>query len=234
MNTTPWCIHYIAHQDCIEEVMKKRIRTQCAHILAPSCAITVCTHTVNQQEQKATAADKCRMGLDIGRKSLFTAAIHSQSAADNSQQQHSFGINGTQYSTLSWSSGRWWEASALGIDIGPRGINYRLNKTPLWLGQNFTLKDALEQPPQQRSISAGSKDTIVAYGDASFSSSCSKGNPSTPTVSLRRNLGYHCKVFDTDEFRTSRLSCACKTTIDGMPLPVTGTCCKKCSTLHET
>ena len=73
-----------------------------------------------------------------------------------------------------------------------------------------------------RAISAGSQDTVVAYGDASFSSSCNKGNPSTPTVSLRRNLGYHCKVFDTDEFRTSRLCCACKSPMDGMPLPVTG------------
>lgn len=203
------------------------------------------------------------VGLDPGRKSLFTAAIHSQSAADSLQQQHSFGANGTKYSTLSWSSGRWREAS---------GINYRLNKTGLWLGQNFTLKDALEATPsakvatvalftqhithrmqyeaaavdhfgdrrhrqlrrrtfiktQQaysalcRSISAGSQDTVVAYGDASFSSSCCKGNPSTPTVSLRRNLGYHCKVYDTDEFRTSRLCCACKTAMDGMPLPVTG------------
>ena len=73
-----------------------------------------------------------------------------------------------------------------------------------------------------RCISAGSQDTVVAYGDASFSSSCGKGNPPTPTVSLLRKLGYHCKVFDTDEFRTSRLCCACKTAMDGMPLPVTG------------
>ncbi|DBA74949.1 TPA: hypothetical protein ACH3X1_010296 [Trebouxia sp. C0004] len=203
------------------------------------------------------------VGLDPGRKSLFTAAIHSQAAADSLQQQRSFGSTRTKYSTLSWSSGRWREAS---------GINYRLNKTQLWLSQNCTLKAALEETPsakvatvemftqhinyrmqhevaalehfgdrrhrqlrwrtfikrQQaysaicRSISAGSKDTVVAYGDASFSSSCCKGNPSTPTVSLRRNLGYHCKVFDTDEFRTSRLCCACKTAMEGMPLPVTG------------
>ena len=73
-----------------------------------------------------------------------------------------------------------------------------------------------------RDISAGSKDTVVAYGDASFSSSCCKGNPSTPTVSLRRCLGYHCKVYDTDEYRTSRLCCACNTAMPGMPLPVTG------------
>ena len=73
-----------------------------------------------------------------------------------------------------------------------------------------------------KAISTGSLDAVVAYGDANCSSSCGKGTPSTPTVSLRRILGYHCNVFDTDEFRTSRLCCACKTAMDGMPLPVTG------------
>ena len=200
------------------------------------------------------------VGLDPGRKSLFTAAIHSQSAADSLQEQRS---HGTKYSTLSWSSNRWREAS---------GINYRLHKTQLWFCRNFNLKATLEETPsakvatvalymehiqyrmqyetaavahfgdrrhrqlrwrtfikrQQaysaicRAISAGSADTIVAYGDASFSSSSGRGNPSTPTVSLHRILGYHCKVFDTDEFRTSRLCCACNTPMGGMPLPVTG------------
>lgn len=42
-----------------------------------------------------------------------------------------------------------------------------------------------------KDISAGSADTVVAYGDAAFSSSSGKGNPSTPTVSLRRKLGHH-------------------------------------------
>lgn len=203
------------------------------------------------------------VGLDPGRKSLFTAVVHSQSAADSLQTQRLNGLTRNKYPTLSWSSGRWREAS---------GINHRLHKTELWLGRDDTLKAALESTPSAKvatvalfsqhiehrmqyeaaavdhfgdrrhrqlrwrtfirrqqaytaicqSISAGSKDTVVAYGDASFSSSCCKGNPSTPTVSLRRNLGYHCKVFDTDEFRTSRLCCACKTAMDGMPLPVTG------------
>ena len=36
---------------------------------------------------------------------------------------------------------------------------------------------------------------------------------------LCAEMGYHCKVFDTYEFRTSRLCCAA---LDGMPLPVTG------------
>ncbi|DBA87522.1 TPA: hypothetical protein ACH3X1_004553 [Trebouxia sp. C0004] len=44
-----------------------------------------------------------------------------------------------------------------------------------------------------KEISGGSKDTVVAYGDAKFSSSCCKGNPSTPTVSLRRKLGHCCQ-----------------------------------------
>ena len=73
-----------------------------------------------------------------------------------------------------------------------------------------------------KEISGGSKDTVVAYGDAKFSSSCCKGNPSTPTVSLRRKLGHCCQVYDTDEFRTSKLCCACKTAMDGMPLPLLG------------
>ena len=79
-----------------------------------------------------------------------------------------------------------------------------------------------------KEISGGSKETVVAYGDAKFSSSCCKGNPCTPTVSLRRKLGHCCQVYDTDEFRTSKLCCACKTAMDGMPLPLLGNtylCC---------
>ncbi|DBA78666.1 TPA: hypothetical protein ACH3X1_008584 [Trebouxia sp. C0004] len=73
-----------------------------------------------------------------------------------------------------------------------------------------------------KTISGGNSDTIVAYGDAKFSSSCCKGNPSTPTVSLRRKLGHCCQVYNTDEFCTSKLCCACKTAMDGMPLPLLG------------
>ena len=206
------------------------------------------------------------LGCYPGRKSLFTAVIYSQSAADSLQNQRTHeSTPDSRYTTMSWSSSRWHEAS---------GINFRLHKTELWVNRNLSLKAALENNPsakvatvalfkkhiryrmqyeaaavshfgdrrhrqlrwrtfmrrQQaysaicRDISAGSKETIVAYGDASFSSSCNKGNPSTPTVSLRRILNYHCKVYDTDEFRTSRLCCACRTAMDGMPLPVTGNC----------
>ncbi|DBB06983.1 TPA: Magnesium transporter NIPA4 [Trebouxia sp. C0004] len=73
-----------------------------------------------------------------------------------------------------------------------------------------------------KTISGGNSDTIVAYGDAKFSSSCCKGNPSTPTVPLRRKLGHCCQVYNTDEFRTSKLCCACKTAMDGMPPPRLG------------
>ena len=73
-----------------------------------------------------------------------------------------------------------------------------------------------------KEISGGSSDTVVAYGDAKFSSSCCKGNTSTPTVSLRRKLGNCCQVYDTDKFRISKLCCACKTAMDGMPLPLLG------------
>ena len=67
-----------------------------------------------------------------------------------------------------------------------------------------------------RTISGSNNDTVVAYGDAKYSSRCCKGNPSTPTVSLLRN---GCQVFDIDKFRTSKLCYACKTSVNGMPLP---------------
>lgn len=206
------------------------------------------------------------VGLDPGRKALFTAVVHSQQAADGLQAgrpcEH-------RYDSLSWSCSRWQEAA---------GIKYRLLKTELWISRKPGLNAALLATPtakvassaqflhhirhrmqhtaaaqthfgdrrhrqlrwrsfikrQQaytaicKEISGGSKETVVAYGDAKFSSSCCKGNPSTPTVSLRRKLGHCCQVYDTDEFRTSKLCCACKTAMDGMPLPLLGNtylCC---------
>ena len=200
------------------------------------------------------------VGLDPGRKALFTAVVHSQQAADSLQGecpcQH-------RCDSLSWSCSRWQEAA---------GIKYRLHKTELWISRKADLNAALLATPtakvassaqflqhirhrmqhtaaaqthfgdrrhrqlrwrsfikrQQaysaicKEISGGSNDTVVAYGDAKFSSSCCKGNPSTPTVSLRRKLGHCCQVYDTDEFLTSKLCCACKTAMDGMPLPLLG------------
>lgn len=225
-----------------------------------------------RQQQQATSAWVSGMpdsqllqaprivGLDPGRKALFTAVVHSQQAADSLQRGRPCE---SKYDTLSWSCSRWQEAS---------GIKHRLRKSELWLNRKPALKAALLDTPtakvsstdqfvlhikhrlqhapeaiahfsdrrhrqlrwrsyikrQQaysaicKTISNGRRDTVVAYGDASFSSSCCKGNPSTPTVSLRRQLGSQCRVFDTDEFRTSKLCCACQTPMNGMPLPVTG------------
>ncbi|KAL3147188.1 hypothetical protein ABBQ32_002690 [Trebouxia sp. C0010 RCD-2024] len=228
---------------------------------------------LQQQDNRAAAGDWVQglpdrhlvrpariVGLDPGRKALFTAVVHSQQAADGLQGgrpcQH-------KYKSLSWSCSRWQEAS---------GIKYRTLKTRLWISRKPDLDAALLATPtakvassaqflnhirhrmqhtaavqthfgdrrhrqlrwrsfikrQQaysaicKEISGGSKDTVVAYGDAKFSSSCCKGNPCTPTVSLRKKLGHCCQVYDTDEFRTSKLCCACKTAMDGMPLPLLG------------
>ncbi|DBA72377.1 TPA: hypothetical protein ACH3X2_010527 [Trebouxia sp. C0005] len=167
------------------------------------------------------------VGLDPGRKALFTTVVHSQPAADS---LHRGRPCESKYDTLSWSCSRWREAS---------GIKHMLRKSELWLNRKPALKAALLDTPtakvwstdqfmlhikhrlqhapeaiahfgdrrhrqlrwstyikqQQayaavcKAISNGSRDTVVAYGDASFSSSCCKGNPSTPTVSLRRQLG---------------------------------------------
>ena len=203
------------------------------------------------------------VGLDPGRKALFTAVVHSQQAAESLQAarpcQH-------RYDSLSWSCSRWQEAA---------GIKYRLHKTKLWISRKAALHDALLATPSAKvatsadflrhirhrmqhtaavqahfgdrrhrqlrwrtfikhqqaytqickEISGGSSDTVVAYGDAKFSSSCCKGVPSTPTVSLRRQLGHCCQVFDTDEFRTSKLCSACKTPMKGMYLPLSGNIC---------
>ena len=67
-------------------------------------------------------------------------------------------------------------------------------------------------------ISLHSSKTVVAYGDAKFSSS-SRGLAPTPTCSLRRHLGTTCTVCDVDEFRTSMLCCECHRAMVGMPIP---------------
>ena len=207
------------------------------------------------------------VGLDPGRKSLFTAAVHSQAARQNLQEMPLQ----NPHEILSCSSSRWHESS---------GTKLRSAKTDKWLQSNEALRSALGDMPtakvasteaflqhikyrlqhlptalghfgnlrhkkllwtthikhQQaytvicRDICRNDSSTVVAYGDASFSSSCCKGNPSTPTVSLRRKLGQCCKVYNTDEFRTSMLCCACKSRMDGMTLPLTGnTSCQSCS-----
>ena len=58
-------------------------------------------------------------------------------------------------------------------------------------------------------------NTVVGYGDAAF-------NSSAPTSSLRRRLRSLCHVYDVDEFRTSKLCCACHQPMIGMPSAASG------------
>ena len=82
------------------------------------------------------------------------------------------------------------------------------------------------------SITGGKRDTIVAYGDAKFAC-CGKGNEATPTTSIRKKLGAACRVYDVDEFRTSKLCCACHHAMAGMPLPSMGNNPQPAWNLHE-
>ena len=64
-------------------------------------------------------------------------------------------------------------------------------------------------------ITDKNSDTVVGYGDAAF-------NSSTPTSSLRRRLRSLCHVYDVDEFRSSKLCCACHQPMIGMPSAASG------------
>jgi hypothetical protein len=66
-----------------------------------------------------------------------------------------------------------------------------------------------------REVTNGDKNTIVAYGDSSFSSS-SKGTAPTPTTTLRRKLGQNAIVVDVDEYNTSKLCSSCHQAMEGM------------------
>ncbi|DBA87701.1 TPA: hypothetical protein ACH3X1_004707 [Trebouxia sp. C0004] len=82
------------------------------------------------------------VGLDPGRKALFTAVVHSQQAADSLQGerpcQH-------RYDSLSWSCSRWQEAA---------GIKYRLHKTKLWISRKADLNAALLATPTAKVASS--------------------------------------------------------------------------------
>ena len=174
------------------------------------------------------------VGLDPGRKSLFTAASQQQTACRNSApMEQSTQLRFCKDFNLKAALEETPSAKVATVPLFMEHVQYRMqyeaavvthfgDRRHRQLRWRTFIKRQQAYSAICKAISARSADTIVAYGDASFSSSSGKGNPSTPTVSLRRILGYHCKVFDTDEFRTSRLCCACKTPMGGMPLPVTG------------
>ena len=82
------------------------------------------------------------VGLDPGRKALFTAVVHSQQAADSLQEQRPCQ---QKYESLSWSCSRWQEAA---------GIKYRLHKTDLWMSRKPGLDAALLATPTAKVASS--------------------------------------------------------------------------------
>lgn len=90
------------------------------------------------------------VGLDPGRKALFTAAVHSQAAKHNLQTDRP---NKRPHEILSCSCNRWQEMS---------GIKYRLAKTDKWLRSDEALDIALvtrrlpKSPLQQHSCGTSS------------------------------------------------------------------------------
>ena len=65
-------------------------------------------------------------------------------------------------------------------------------------------------------ITGGRPDTVVAYGDGSFSSSWAGTEP-TPTTKFQKRLARNCRLHMVDEFRTSKLCCSCHGEMRGMP-----------------
>ena len=65
-------------------------------------------------------------------------------------------------------------------------------------------------------ITEGDPTTVVAYGDGSFSGSWAGTEP-TPTTKFQKRLGRRCWLHMVDEFRTSKLCCACHEEMRGMP-----------------
>ena len=57
-------------------------------------------------------------------------------------------------------------------------------------------------------ITNGNKRTLVAFGNAGFSST-SRGFAPGPVKEFREELRKHCKVIEVDEFRTSQLCSKC-------------------------
>ncbi len=82
------------------------------------------------------------VGLDPGRKALFTAVVHSQQATDGLQAKRPCEH---RYDSLSWSCSRWQEAA---------GIKYRLLKTELWISRKPGLNAALLATPTAKVASS--------------------------------------------------------------------------------
>ncbi|KAL3162962.1 hypothetical protein ABBQ32_009394 [Trebouxia sp. C0010 RCD-2024] len=67
------------------------------------------------------------------------------------------------------------------------------------------------------SVTAGNKDTVVAFGNAGFAHN-SRGRPSSLTKGFKRQLAGRCRLFEVDEHNTSAKCCACYQPMPGMGL----------------
>ena len=66
-------------------------------------------------------------------------------------------------------------------------------------------------------ITANESQTVVAFGDAEFAHN-SRGNPSSMTKTLKRQLASRCRLYEVDEHNTSAKCCACYHPMVGMDL----------------
>ena len=65
------------------------------------------------------------------------------------------------------------------------------------------------------------KDSIIFFGDFSFKTNCHKGNLSTPNNRLKRLIGKQMKLYNLDEFRTSKLNYKTEKVCENLYLPDT-------------
>jgi hypothetical protein len=63
------------------------------------------------------------------------------------------------------------------------------------------------------------KDSIIFFGDFSFKTNCHKGNISTPNNRLKRLIGKQIKLYNLDEFRTSKLNHKTEEVCENLYLP---------------
>jgi hypothetical protein len=63
------------------------------------------------------------------------------------------------------------------------------------------------------------KDSIILFGDFGFKTNCHKGNLSTPNNRLKRLIGKQMKIYNLDEFRTSKLNHKTEEVCENLYLP---------------
>ena len=63
------------------------------------------------------------------------------------------------------------------------------------------------------------KNSIILFGDFGFKTNCHKGNISTPNNRLKRLIGAQMKVYNLDEFRTSKLNHKTEEVCENLYLP---------------